>query len=467
VSDPVFGFPQTLRSNAFTGDVAADGPLDAGARRWHSLNRPPQVVRKLGLVEDEIDLHKWQDPRVGWGVVARAPEGRSDADLANNADLPQSVRDLIETRNNAPVFRYRKGWDHEFDQLTNYRDNADVDIAGSEIGTVKGKLPKYLLILGGPDEVPWRLQFQLNSKRCVGRLPLIGADLDNYICHLQCGWKKSEAQIASPVVWATDFGYPDITELMHNVVAKPVYAAFSGNPRIGAKAVLLEGAAATRQNLTAALIKNCPAIVVSTSHGMIGPLDDPVQAAARLGALVDQNRQALDADQLVHDWSPDGAIWYAHACCSAGTQGGARFKGLVSTDSDLGKSLHLLSKIGPAIAPLPMRLLAAKHPARAFIGHVEPTFDWTLRNAQTGQLFTGPIRQTLYNQLLQPNSVGYAMQTLLGPLASINSSYINLMGDYKNTDAEAAQLLNYALRGLDLEATVLLGDPTAVLPDVK
>jgi hypothetical protein len=109
-------------------------------------------------------------------------------------------------------------------------------------------------------------------------------------------------------------------------------------------------------------------------------------------------------------------------------------------------------------------MLAAEKPARAFIGHVEPTFDCTLRNNDSGELFTQPIVDALYTQLLQQNSAGFAMQSLLGPLASVNSAFLNAKRDFKGSDDELAQLLIYSLAGVDIEGTVLLGDPTVRLP---
>ena len=456
-------FPDVLRSNAFNGtDVAEGAPAD-NARKWSLDNEPAKRAKSLAEDFDRpLDYRKWDDERVGWGVVAATPKGRNDQELADNADLPESVRDLIAKRGNAPVFRYRHGWEREFRYLTNFRTNADFEIAGGSFG-VKG-LPRYLMILGGPDEVPWRVQFQLNARRYVGRVPLTGADLDNYIQHLTCNWCESDMQLDRPVVWSTDHGYPDITQLMTELIAKPVYKKYAANSKIGTKAMLLNSTSATRAGLTEALKTNRPGLIVSTSHGMIGPLGQPQQLAAQLGALVDQNRQVLDSFQLLQSWQPNGAIWYAHACCSAGTNGAGRLTDLAKSDTSLSDTLNALAKVVPTMAPLPVRLLAAKEPARAFIGHVEPTFDITLRDGKTGELFTDSILDSLYQLLLQESPAGFAMHYLIEPLAGVYSSYMNTKGDFKATESEYADLLNYSLRGFDLEGTVLFGDPTVGLP---
>ena len=50
-----------------------------------------------------------------------------------------------------------------------------------------------------------------------------------------------------------------------------------------------------------------------------------------------------------------------------------------------------MTAFGAFTTPLPRALLGATRPLRAFVGHVEPTFDWTLRQRQTGEHLTFPL----------------------------------------------------------------------------
>src|SRR5207302_1988162 len=126
-------------------------------------------------------------------------------------------------------------------------------------------------------------------------------------------------------------------------------------------------------------------LIVTTSHGQTGPLADAVAMKSKLGLPVDQDFQPLDPDQLLATWEPDGAIWYAHACCSAGSNAislyGCQDTGinnipicLVEAGSPVDRVLKGVAGLGSLVAPLPRALLGAKKPLRAFIGHVEPTF---------------------------------------------------------------------------------------------
>ena len=63
--------------------------------------------------------------------------------------------------------------------------------------------------------------------------------------------------------------------------------------------------------------------------------------------------------------------------------------------------LLAVAGLGAQVAPLPRALLGAKRPLRAFVGHVEPTFDWTIRNPESKQALTDTIIQALYNHLYQ------------------------------------------------------------------
>jgi hypothetical protein len=438
-----------LRSSAFTGAKAAVGEWDPSGN-WGLTTTPPARSRALADFDEPIDPKNWKDPRVGYGVIL-------PMDLPG--PLPDSVTELTSKRE-APILRYdprNPGY------LTNLDVDKDFSIAQSAIGG--DRIPQYLLIIGGPDKIPWSLQFELGSRRFVGRLPLSGAHLDNYISHLLNGWENPGCNLNSPVVWSTDYGYPDITELMHKVIAQPVHNKYASNSRILDNATLLEASAATRLALRDTLVKKKPGLIVWTSHGLISPLAQPDQIGARIGALVDQNQQILDSAELVASWSPDGAIWYAHACCSAGTAGARQFQnGLVKEDTELALTFRALEKAGPCVAPLPLRLLCAEKPARGFIGHVEPTFDITIRDPASGELFTKPVIDALYTQLLQQNPVGYALQFILGPVPSVHSAYLTATSNFDGSAAARARLRDFSLRGADLEGTVLLGDPTAVMP---
>ena len=68
-----------------------------------------------------------------------------------------------------------------------------------------------------------------------------------------------------------------------------------------------------------------------------GPVGAP--DPERLGWLVDADRAPTDPATLLGNWQPGGAVWYAHACCGAGSDAPSTFTGLFAKDSALDRML--------------------------------------------------------------------------------------------------------------------------------
>lgn len=115
-------------------------------------------------------------------------------------------------------------------------------------------------------------------------------------------------------------------------------------------------------------------------------------------------------------------------------------------------------------AELPRALLGAPKPARAFIGHVEPTFDWTLRRPVTGISTTEALVEALYDGLFQaePVPVGLAFRRYFLGAASLRSRWAAERGSVEESPAARTAALLAALTGLDRQCTVILGDPAVV-----
>ena len=165
-------------------------------------------------------------------------------------------------------------------------------------------------------------------------------------------------------------------------------------------------------------------------------------------------------------WPAHGTIWYAHACCSAGTDGTSKFAGLVEPASTLAETLTGISQCGSMSAPLPRALLGSATPARAFIGHVEPTFNWTLRDPVTGQVITHHIVSALYEQLhLASNPpIGLAMSAYYEAVAGMLQDYADAIDAVNEHAPRAHERARTAkLLAIDRLSMVLLGDPAVPL----
>lgn len=460
--------PTVLRANAWCGDGEASGEYSEHAAAWATtrLTHRPQAM--LGPAAPDLDLANWQDRLVGWGVVLPDRDGLSDADKAAGADAPPAIRRLLTARAPAPVFRYREDIARDGRLLRHYPHRAPTQLRASGTrGTHDDfAVPRYLLIVGSPEDIPWRFQYRLQADAFVGRLDLDDDALERYVDALLGGWAGSERHVDKPLLWSVDHGHPDITHLMRKTIAEKMHEAFAH--QAGFNPLLLTDGQATTAALHDALQTRKPAFVLSTSHGATFPLDSPAKLRAQLGLLVDHDHALLDPSPLLQQWSPAGAIWYAHACCSAGADKPSTFHGLVDRQSSLGRMLVAVAGIGPCTAPLPRALLGAAQPLGAFIGHVEPTFDWTLRDPDNGQRMTDSlIIDTLFTHLHSKSRtpVGMALDGYYNAVAGLLIDHSNAVEAVNNhEDGAQVRAMKTKLLAMDRLAMVLLGDPTVSLP---
>ncbi len=300
----------------------------------------------------------------------------------------------------------------------------------------------------------------------MGRLDLDPAGLANYVRALRSDWKDSRRDVTRPLVWAVDHGHPDITRLMRKAIADKIAAALTGDGEFDMRGGVLMDGHATGAALADTLVARRPAFVLTSSHGATFPLNDTAAMTAQLGLLVDHGKTVLPAERVAAD-AAYGAIWYAHACCSAGSDGVSQFTRLVEPGTLLADTLLAVERCGSLTAPLPRRLLGSDTPLRAFIGHVEPTFNWTLRTPDTGQVTTHRIVQALYKELHRASRppIGLAMATYYTTVAGLLKDHLH---ELDGVNAHLAGALDRAMRAkliaLDRLATVVLGDPTVALP---
>ena len=455
--------PSTLTLNAFTSGDIVSGRVAHGGNLWGGLGDPLKKQAPLAP-EAALNYADWTHPDIGWGVVLPDREGMSDEDKALGRDAPQPIQDLLSARGDAPVFRYRS--DLRTDKLARYFPEGgrqDPEIGLTTFGVAKGRLPFYLLIVGSPAEIPWSLQFSLNRRHHVGRLDLPPQGLANYVAALSNNWAGLDTNPTLPLVWSVNFDA--MTQLMEAAIVTRVTAALFGDAEIADGVNWLKGDEATHAKLIDALSETRPSVILTSSHGKTGPLEDESSMRNALGLPVDADRQTLDVEALLSAWSPGGAVWYAQACCSAGSNDGTSYEGLLEEGSEADLVVRAVGELGPAVAPLPTRLLAAENPLRAFIGHVEPTFDWTLLAGDTGQFLTQPLVDAVYPRLYMKEPVGLAFDNYYRGVGVLYGKLEDARRQINKGLAGARDAATYyRLTASDRESLVILGDPTVVIP---
>jgi hypothetical protein len=462
--------PAELQANMWTGEVSPIGttPQDS---TWRMS---PQPKIRDGRDADAtfapppiVDLRDWSNPEVGWGLILPDTEQLNAKDKAVAADAPKPLQNLLHKRGDAPVLRWsskvRPGH-----LVRYYRDGTchERPMAAAEFGTGPGKIPRYLLIYATPKEIPWTIQYQLNLTNYVGRLTLVGDALDIYVSHLLTDW-AGEPVSKRPVIWSVDDGALDITGLMARAVGKCLADAFAADADYKER-TWLTGSQATCAKLAGALVDRTPGLICTTSHGMTGPLRDPALLRAQLGAPIDARKVPLTVADL-KGWAPAGAIWYAHACCSAGSDAQTRYEGLFGPADPLGTMLrNVASVVGECVAPIAEQLLGHPRPLRAFVGHVEPTFDWTLRDPISRQVLAHTIVHCLYNRLHQgdrPSPIGWALQDNFLESARFYGVYQTVRAKAQAGIAQPTDVdpLYQQLVAMDRQTLVILGDPTVAI----
>jgi hypothetical protein len=168
-------------------------------------------------------------------------------------------------------------------------------------------------------------------------------------------------------------------------------------------------------------------------------------------------------------------VWLAQACCSAGSEAPSLYQGLFDPTSAVGSVLDSVAGLGAMVAPLPRALLGAPRPLRAFIGHVEPTFDWTLVFPPTRQQITSSLVNLMYTRVCSGRPIGLAFDEsrLYNSVGSLLIGHASAVSQYTvahgATPRRAAldMALYSKVTAFDRAGTVLLGDPTVAVPMPK
>jgi len=459
--------PESLQLNAWTGDAVAQGELEPEAAEWGDrpgLPRPQQPLK----FDPPADPKNWRDPNVGYGVLLpdNDDHGLSPAAKAIGEDAPEPVRMLLAARPETVVLRWRP-------ELTNrllrryFPDGTEQDprIGLSGFGVGKGRLPRYVAIIGGPDVVPWSVQYALGTRHAVGRIPLTGDGLGNYVEAMLSGWADADIDVQSALMWTVDHGGGDITADMRAVIAAPLAAALTPPPLT--RFEHLTDDRATSAGLLKELTAGRPGLLVTSSHGRTGPLDDAAAMRATLGLPVDLNHVTVPLAGL-DAAIPYGSVWFAQACSSAGGDDRSHYTGLLQEGTTAFGTVSAIAALGRSVAPGPLRLLGRKRPVRAVYGHVEPTFNWTLRVPETGQGLGHHIVAALSSNLYSQQPVGLTFADYRAGVGILHSQWADLYQDLANGDTSVREALTrLRLTALDRQSLVLLGDPTVTMPPLR
>ncbi len=453
--------PTELQLDAWPGEPAY-GETDPQAKNWGARGGLPPSQGGLAF-EAPVDPRRWDHEEVGYGILLPdTPDRAWSPSKVTGADAPEAIQRLLAERPGTVLLHWSPELKDRY--LRRYYGDGtfnDPLVGLSTFGTAKGRLPRYVLIAASPERIPWFVQYSLSVRHAVGRLPFDGDELAPYVAALldgEHGWAAHDVDVLSPVIWTVDHSPTDITRLMHAALTNPLEKAFTGTLT---GLTHLVGPDATAANLLAAL-KHKPAVVVTSSHGAT-PLD-AAALRADLGLPVAQDHTTVPLARLAKA-VPAGAVWFAQACCSAGSSGQSSYQGLLKEGSVAWSVVAAVAANGSAVAPAPLALLSRKKPVRAVLGHVEPTFDWTLRDDQTGQKLGGDLVAALSSNLHHGMPLGLAFEDYRAGIGMLTTQWGKLVEKLNTNDTSVLpRMTRLRLTAWDRQSLVLLGDPTVTLP---
>jgi hypothetical protein len=417
--------------------------------------------------------------RAGWGVV-----------FAESA--PAAVRDAME-----PLIRHRRSRvmaDRcpELDYRAGEPMRAWLQQHGVSPGRVSPtKVPYYLLLVGGPDAIPFEFQYLLDVEYAVGRLAFDRPEqyrqyADSVVAYETAAAPPTAKEI---VYWGTRHRGDFPTQLSADSLIAPLAGGIPGDPDegepiagvCGYRSRLFSPADATKAALAEVLhapgSTSRPALLFTASHGLAWPREDERQAGTQ-GALLCQDWSGLGmmlpdhylaAQDIADDARVHGLVAFLFACYGAGTPRQNAF--LFGPDQPPADSDDRLLADRPFVAALPQRLLA--HPqggALAVIGHVErawahsiqPLDDQFRPLPNVGPLLT--MFRNCVGRILNGDPVGYATKDISEKFADLSAELLDLIGPgpggVQPTDEKLA---NTWIERNDAQHYVVLGDPAVRL----
>lgn len=399
----------------------------------------------------------------GWGVIF----GRNVGE-----EVREALRPLLEHRRAVAgklvESAYREFWGDDGCAATETAESFLNRHQAPADGPVDpAAMPYYLLLVGGPQEISFAFQYDLDVEFAVGRIAFESPE--EYRRYALAVVAAERAALAKPHCTFFSPTHPGDTAgaaALKDLVEPLRKDLAERHPDWTFDAIT--GAAASKESLARLLLEKPPSLLFAAGHGMAFHNSDPRQRLDQ-GAMVCSDwpgRQRwkgppaathyLGADDLPDSVDLQGSIVFQFACFSAGTP---QFDDFRLVDREF-------LSVGEAfLARLPQRLLApaSGKGALAFIGHIDRVWTHSFRR-QHPTLFDRVIYREVLGRLVRGLPVGHAMQLLNRRHAHLAAR--QAVEHDRLRSAEGIDLAGFAHRWLllnDARNFFLIGDPATRL----
>jgi hypothetical protein len=405
------------------------------------------------------------DPRAaGWSILVSGQDPRKDAILEALAPLAKA-RGMASPAK--PLLFSSAGPDDWQQWLTDHY--YALDLAGQQV-------PGYVLIVGGPEQVPFGFQSLMDSVASVGRLEFAQIeDLAVYAAKLLRLEAAPDPVVAREALFfATDAGPKDPTYFSRKYMAEPLAAHVRDDLKF--KTTEIFGDVATKANLLQALKQTKAGLVYTASHGLGATSETQSVQTQYNGAICCQCEGQLTLDHLLAaDDIPmtepilEGAVLFQFACFGYGTPAVSEYAHWLP--ETWGKPQKNAER--DFIAALPKRLLAHPRGPIAFIGHLDTAFLHGFADASQPHTLDrwhtriAPFKKVV-DQLLGVQPSGLAMEGINERYSLCNAMLANTndrvqKGTMNWTDETRAGFLDTWITRGDAQNYLIFGDPAASL----
>ncbi len=442
-----------LEASTLASRLIAALPARSGVLREEAARMRPGVVYRGELERaPTVDLG---DPRsAGWAPLVAAEDPDADQRLA-------AIAVLAAHRNAQAPLVYNGGdWSDWLDGV--YRS--------------RPQRPHHVLMLGGPEHLPFLLQSFLATEASVGRLDLDTTDqLADYAEKVV---RLEKAAVPVPrdraLYFAPDLGADDATHFSRRYMVQPLLELTRDELRFTVEDLL--DAEARRDALAERLATTRAALVFTAGHGMVDLEGELDQRKRVNGAICCQPRYSafsptadiFGAADVPDDDVPfmEGSVFFEFACYGAGTPARSTF---AHWGIDEAPAINASEDF---VAALPKRLLTHRRGPVAFVGHADLALLDGFNDAEepggaaAWHVRLEPFRHAVRELLGARRPVGLAMSMMGTRYAQLSAQLANTAnrlkdGTWERTPELEAHLASMFLRRNDAQNYLVLGDPAA------
>lgn len=389
----------------------------------------------------------------GWGVVFASSDGEADAKR-------EKLKPLLDLREEQAGGLYKElvyEAGHSARRFLARHGATPVDPAEPH------KVPYYLLLVGSPESIPYRFQYQLDVVYAVGRIHF--DSLEEYAGYA-AGVVAAERGGAGRSKSAMFFGVRNTadraTQLSADKLVEPLAAALAADRPEWAISTRIKGEA-TKEGLTEIIESDDgPALLFTASHGMAFP-NGHARQAKHQGALLCQNwdgpgnvpdaqKDYFSADDVKESARLAGLVTFHFACYGAGTPK------LDDFAHRAGERLDIAPE--PFVASLPQKLLAGG--GLVTVGHIERAWGYSFVAPGAGPQIG--VFESCLERLMKGHPVGSAMELFDDRYAALSTELAAALEDIEfgavPNDRELAFLWT---ANNDARSYVIVGDPAVRL----